>query len=176
MKIVFHGTSIQNAKKILQEGFKPRKKNWKVSEKLAYFYDCSSYIEGLSQAITQGSVAAFKHVTECRRAVIAVKLDKNLLSVDATNTGGPNTYQYNGCSLTPDSIVGFWHDIYNLRDVRPIFLFNSQHLIHKVNKPNLIKDFEPLFPRPQKEVSVPIKQVFCNFDLGFDVSSSKFIL
>lgn len=58
---MYHGTSVSRAKSILNEGFKPGKKNWTVSRKEVYFYregDMSYGRTPLEQAYWNGLSAA----------------------------------------------------------------------------------------------------------------------
>lgn len=176
MKIVFHGTSIQNAKKILKEGFLPKRRNWKVSDKLVYVYNCPTLRTGFETALIQGSTSAFSHVTECRRAVLALSLGDDEISPDATNTAGKYAFQFDGDTLSPNRIVGAWYDAHNLRSVRPFMLYNSRHLIHRVRSPKLIDDIADFFKPIATPVYVPVTQIFSKVDLGFDPTKEKFIL
>lgn len=175
-QIVFHGTSIQNAKRILKEGFLPKNRNWKVSNSLAYFYNYPTYRVGFETALIQGGSAAFKYVTECRRAVIALSLDDSEISPDATNTAGKYAFQFNGKVLTPNKIVGCWHDTHNLQLVRPFILYNSRHQIHRTHTPKLNHDIAGFFKQISDPIHVPVTQIFSKVDLGFDPTNEKFLL
>ncbi len=174
--IVFHGTSIQNARKIIKEGFRPSKPNWKVSNKLAYFYNHTTHNESFRVALLQGGPSAFKYVTECRRCVLAVEVKADDISPDETNTAGAYAFQYDGKVLGPNSIVGAWHDTHNLQALRPFMLYNSRHLIHRTNTPKLIDDIQDFFGPPRNPVSVPIVEMFSKTQLGFDPTKERYLI
>lgn len=180
MQILFHGTSIQSARKILKEGFKPRSKNWNVSAQLAYFFKPdptqSNYYDILQKTLCQGMIAACRHNTEIKRAVIAVQVPESDFSIDVSVGAPPSAIQYNGKVLGPKSIVGFWYDDMNLQPLRFVFLaHHGHHPLSAIKVPEAIKLFQP-FIRPyiQEVINVPVKQAFCNFDLGFDFNTAKF--
>lgn len=180
MKILFHGTSIQNARKILKEGFRPRSKNWNVSSQLAYFFEPqttqSDYYDTLQKTLCQGMIAACRHNTEVKRAAIAVQVPDSDISPDVSLGAPASAVQYNGRTLAPNSIVGFWHDDMNLQPLRFVFLaHHAHHPLSAIKVPETIRLFQPFIKQYIPEpITVPIKQEFCNFDLGFDFNTAKF--
>jgi hypothetical protein len=178
MSIVFHGTSIQNARKILKHGFNPKKRNWKNSDKLAYFFNCPTYHESLKNALVQGGTAAYRYTNECRRAVLAVDIPDGLLTPDDTKTAGIYSYQYEGSTITPDMIVGCWHDKLNLSYLRPFALIAHEGKVHLKNYkiPENISKLRAFFEVPKYPIYTNITQQFCHFNLGFDVNIVTFII
>lgn len=175
--ICFHGTSYQNARRIVKNGYNPKRKNWLVSEP-NYFYgfNCLSPKEGIQRALIQAGNPAFCEEV-CRRAVIAVELPETELLYDEY-TKQEYTFKCKHSFITKENIKGLWWDKHDLAPIRYFGMARlAENALSGVKLPKHVEPFKVYFDLiPDQEVKVPIKQVFCSISIDFDPKTEKFKL
>ena len=177
MKIVFHGTSLQNANNIVKDGYKPRFSNWTVSTGNPFFWDFPIKREAFQRALYQGLGASIRHDDMCKRAVLAVEVNEDDIIPDSTGTTDKYAVEYIKTTFGVEQIVGFWCDVYDLTPIKYFSIFKHQHLklYNKVEIPDNINALKQFFTHQIPEaVSVPIQTIFCKTELDFDTTTELF--
>lgn len=161
--VVFHGTSIQNARSILKEGYKQKVPNWLVSAPFPYFFNYPHIEDSFKTALIQGGTPAFKHNTLCKRAVLAVKVEDTDLIIDTTGTAGEYSFEYTKPSFSPEQVVGMWADVYNLKYIKwhAALMYNNQFFASKIDIPHEVEMLKEFFKKSDTPISVPIEKIFC---------------
>ena len=176
MKIVFHGTSLENADNIIKSGWRIPTKNWIVSTPNPFFFDFPSMKEGFSRALVQSNCAMVKTNQSFKRAVLAFKVDEQYLIPDSTliNSIEPYSVEYIGPNLNKEQIVGCWCDKYSLSPIKNFYVTQlSNFTLSGFNLPEELIPFKEMFirsPELQSTIScvVPIESFFINGELNFN--------
>ena len=177
MKIVFHGTSLENAENIIKSGWCIPTKNWMVSTPNPFFFNFPTMKEGFTRALCQTNCAIVKTNKSFKRAVIAFNIDEKYLIPDSTiiNPIVPHySVEYIGPNLNKEQIVGCWCDKYSLSPIKNFYITQiSNFTLSGFNLPEELTPFKNMFIRDtelQSKVScvVPIECFFINGGLDFN--------
>ena len=175
--LAFHGTSLQNALKIWNEGFNFQNKNWLPSEDYVYaFLDKNS--NGFQLALNQACTSTFKEEALCKRASVIIDLQNLLYEEDITTM--PKDFLSVKIKDVPISnIKAIYADKINLEYYRDFVLYHTfQKLSCSTFRPTLTSEQINRADRfnPKEDIIPTDIEEICSRNIYFRPPNTQFYL